>query len=62
MAEYRFSGHSPHVRNVIAFVAAARGEGPVVCTGQDGREAVRLILTAYASAAADAPVSPADVN
>lgn len=61
VAEYRFSGHGPHVRNVMAFVAAVKGEGPVVCTGRDGREAVRLILAAYASAERAAPVLAAEV-
>ena len=42
--------------DVIAFVKAVRGEGPNVCTGEDGREAVRLILAAYASSAEGSPV------
>ena len=29
-----------HTRAVAAFVAAVRGQGPVACTGEDGREAV----------------------
>jgi predicted dehydrogenase len=41
----------------MAFLAAVRGEGPVVCTGEDGREAVRLILSAYSSAASGLPVA-----
>jgi len=56
VAEYRFTGASPHVRHVMAFVDAVRGRQPVACTGEQGREAVRLILAAYASAAANAPV------
>src|SRR5690606_37555454 len=63
LATYSFGGYKPHTAHVIAFVAAVRGEGQVVCSGVDGREAVRLILAAYASAAdgtvvrlADAPV------
>ncbi len=51
LATYSFGGYKPHTAHVIAFVAAVRGEGPVVCSGEDGREAVRLILAAYASAA-----------
>lgn len=57
LTEHRFTGLGPHVRHVMAFVAAVRGEGPVVCSGEDGREAVRLILTAYASAETDRPVA-----
>lgn len=61
LTEYRFTGASAHTRHVMAFVAAVRGDAPVICTGHDGREAVRLILTAYASAAANRPVLTADV-
>lgn len=53
---FEFTGAPSHTRHVLAFVAAVRGEAPVVCSGEDGREAVRLILAAYASAAANAPV------
>jgi len=54
---YEFSGYPSHTQHVIAFLAAVRGEGPVVCSGEDGREAVRLILSAYASAASGLPVA-----
>ena len=40
--------HSQHVAN---FLAAIDGSGPVVCTGTDGLEAVRLVLASYESAA-----------
>lgn len=56
VAEHRFAGARPHARHVGAFLAAVRGEGPVICTGEDGREAVRLILASYASATRGAPV------
>ncbi|NLG08490.1 MAG: Gfo/Idh/MocA family oxidoreductase [Deinococcales bacterium] len=62
VATYQFTGASAHVRHVMAFVQAVRGEAPVVCTGEDGREAVRLILTAYESAARNAPVKTASVT
>ncbi len=39
--------HSQHVAN---FLAAIEGTGPIVCTGADGREAVRLVLASYESA------------
>jgi len=57
VTEYRFTGLPPHSRHVLAFLAAVRGEGPVVCTGEDGREAVRLILSAYSSATSGLPVA-----
>lgn len=53
---FAFTGASPHTRHVMAFVDSVRGDGPVVCTGEDGREAVRIILAAYASAAEGAPM------
>lgn len=55
--EYRYAGDSAHARHIRAFVAALRGEGPNVCRGEDGREAMRLVLAAYASAEAGLPVS-----
>ena len=57
VTEYRFGGHDAHVRNVLAFLEAVRGDRPVACTGEDGREAVRLILASYASAEQGRPVS-----
>src|SRR5690606_21405664 len=60
LATYSFGGYKPHTAHVIAFVAAVRGEGQVVCSGVDGREAVRLILAAYASAADGTVVRLAD--
>lgn len=48
--EYRYAGDSAHTRHVRAFVAAVKGEGPNLCLGEDGREAMRLVLSAYASA------------
>ena len=62
VAEYSFAGAGSHVRHVMAFVQAVRGEGPVVCSGADGREAVRLILAAYASAQSGSPVRTAEVG
>jgi predicted dehydrogenase len=56
VTEHRFAGAKPHARHVRAFVAAVHGVGPVVCTGEDGREAVRLILASYESAAKGLPV------
>ncbi len=56
---YRFAAGDDHLQHVLAFVAAVRGEGPVVCSGEDGREAVRLILTAYDSAEHNLPLKMA---
>lgn len=53
---YRFGGLDPHSRNVADFLAAIRGERGVICTGEDGREAVRLILASYESARKGRPV------
>lgn len=56
LTTYSFGGFTPHTLHVISFVQAVQGLGPNVCSGEDGREAVRLILSAYASAAAGEPV------
>jgi predicted dehydrogenase len=40
----------PHTQEVGHFLASIRGECPVICSGEDGRESVRLILAAYESA------------
>jgi predicted dehydrogenase len=50
------AGDSDHTRAVADFVAAVRGEGPVACSGEDGREAVRLALASYQSASSGLPV------
>jgi predicted dehydrogenase len=46
-----------HARAVAAFVGAIRGERPVSCRGEDGREAVRLALASYESASTGRPVA-----
>ena len=56
VATYRFAGTTPHSRGVAAFVAAVQGVSGVVCTGEDGREAVRLVLASYESARRGQPV------
>lgn len=54
---FDFAGEGPHSRHIAAFLAAVEGSGPVACTGEDGREAVRLVLAAYDSAALGTAVS-----
>lgn len=60
VARFEFAGDRPHHRQIRAFAAAIRGEGPVVCTGEDGLDAVRLVLASYDSAGRNAPVRLGD--
>jgi len=57
VSEHRFAGDAPHARHVRAFLSAVAGERPVLCSGEDGLEAVRLIMAAYESAERNAPVA-----
>ena len=52
-----FGGYDAHTTCELDFVAAIRGEREVVCTGEDGLEAVRLVLACYESAKQNAPVA-----
>lgn len=54
--DHTFAGEPSHTRHVGNFLAAIRGERPVICTGQDGLEAVRLVLAAYESARTGQPL------
>ncbi|GGL97795.1 Gfo/Idh/MocA family protein [Deinococcus aerophilus] len=45
-----------HVRSVTRFVESVTRGAPVVCTGEDGRESVRLVLGSYESARTGLPV------
>lgn len=47
-----------HGRHIANFLAAIRGEREVICTGEDGLEAVRLVLASYESAEQNRPVAP----
>jgi predicted dehydrogenase len=57
VTSWEHSADGDHTRAVAAFLSAVRGERPVACTGEDGREAVRLALASYESAAAARPVT-----
>lgn len=50
VATYDLRGGSSHTGHVANFLAAIEGTRPSVCSGADGREAVRLVLAAYRSA------------
>ena len=56
IAHTTFGGYEAHTACEIDFLAAVRGERDVVCTGEDGLEAVRLVLAGYESARENAPV------
>ncbi len=51
VATYDLKGLVSHSQHVANFLAAIDGSGPIVCTGTDGLEAVRLVLASYESAA-----------
>jgi predicted dehydrogenase len=50
VTSWQVSGVADHTRHVASFLAAVRGERPVNGSGEDGREAVRLVLASYRSA------------
>jgi len=58
LATYTFGGLDAHSACLVAFLEAIRGEREVVCTGEDGLEAVKLVLAAYESARSGQAVSP----
>ncbi len=49
VARYDLQALLSHTQHIINFLAAVGGTGPVVCTGSDGLEAVRLVLASYDS-------------
>ncbi len=57
VARYDLVGLAAHSRHVGNFLATIDGTGANVCSGVDGREAVRLVLASYESAATNALVS-----
>ncbi len=56
IASYDFHKVSNHMGHVANFLAAIRGEREVICSGEDGLEAVRLVLASYESAEQNRPV------
>ncbi len=50
IARYELQGLAPHTQHVMNFLDAIDGKRPVVCSGADGLEAVRLVLASYESA------------
>lgn len=46
-----------HVRSVGHFISSIEQGTPVICTGEDGRESVRLVLGGYESARTGLPVN-----
>ena len=54
---YAFADEGGHSREVAAFISSVRHGTPVICTGEDGLESVRLVLTSYESAKKGKPVN-----
>lgn len=53
---YNFVDEGGHPRQIVNFIRSIREGGPVICTGQDGMESVRLVLSSYESAKKGKPV------
>jgi predicted dehydrogenase len=54
---YNFADEGGHSREIAAFWRSIRHGTPVICTGQDGLESVRLVLTSYESAKKGKPIT-----
>ncbi len=53
---YRVADEGGHTREIVKFIRSIRFGEPVICTGEDGLESVRLVLTAYESARKRKPI------
>jgi predicted dehydrogenase len=53
---YSFADEGGHSREIVAFISSVRHGTPVICTGEDGLESVRLVLKAYESAKLGQPL------
>lgn len=60
LATYDFGGEPNHTRHIGNFLAAIRRERDVICSGEDGMKAVRLVLASYESAKQNRPVNPSE--
>jgi predicted dehydrogenase len=56
VTRFELQGLEAHSQHVVNFLASIEGSRPVVCSGVDGREAVRLVLASYESAMTGAVV------
>jgi predicted dehydrogenase len=57
---YQVGDEGGHSAAVAAFLSSVQTGSSVICTGEDGRESVRLVLAAYQSAKLKAPVQVKD--
>ncbi len=53
---FKVADEGGHAGAIISFIRSVREHAPVVCTGEDGMESVRLVLSAYESAKLGRPV------
>jgi predicted dehydrogenase len=56
VTSYSLAAPPAHTQHVANFLAAIEGKRQPICSGQDGIEAVRLVLACYESAATGSPV------
>jgi predicted dehydrogenase len=54
---YDVQDEGGHGEEIVAFIRSIRHGDPVICTGEDGLEAVRLVLSSYQSARSRALVT-----